>query len=330
MKSRPSSTPAKSSRQGNTALKRLEQYGPMAGLSKRIRQFLHWWNALGSKRGMILVLFAGFLFVCMDTTTKLLVTHYPVSVVMWLRFIVHVGLLFAWLLPLYGVSVLRTSRLRVHLLRGTLLISSSYFFATALRFLPLPEVASITFTSPIMLTILAVFLLGERVELGRWIAIGCSFGAVLMIIRPGGALFDWAAVLPIITALLFAFYQIMTRRLTGLESPASLILYPGLVGFLLYGIGFWTQPMLPTNPWHYVLILIGGSLSLGSHMTLIQAFKYAPASQLAPFSYAQLVWVVLAGYVVFGHWPDGWSMIGILVLIASGVYCATRKPKASG
>ena len=290
----------------------------VAAFEQRLRK-------LGSLRGMMLVLLAVMLFVAMDTTTKLLVAHYPVSVVMWLRFIVHVGLLCAVLLPRYGVSVIKTSRLRVHFLRGTLLITSSFFFATALRYLPLPEVSSITFISPILVTLLAVRLLGEKVELGRWIAIGCSFGAVLLIIRPGGAVFSWAALLPLLTATLFAVYQIMTRRLTGVESPVSLIFYPGLVGLVLYGIGFMTEPQIPSDPWHLVLILVGGILSVASHPTLIKAFQYAPASQLAPFTYAQLVWVVVAGYLVFGHLPDALTLVGITILIASGVYCADRQ-----
>lgn len=293
----------------------------IVGLRQRVRN-------LGSLRGMALVLLAVMLFVAMDTTTKLLVAHYPVSVVMWLRFIVHVGLLCAVLLPRYGIAVIKTSRLAIHLLRGTLLIASSFFFATALRFLPLPEVSSITFISPILVTLLAVLFLGEKVELGRWIAIGCSFGAVLLIIRPGGAVFAWAALLPLLTATLFAIYQVMTRRLTGVESPVSLIFYPGLAGLLLYGIGFWIEPQLPRDPWHLLLIGVGGVLSVASHLTLIKAFQYAPASQLAPFSYAQLVWVVIAGYLVFGHLPDAWSLLGISVLIASGVYCADRQRRA--
>jgi drug/metabolite transporter (DMT)-like permease len=283
---------------------------------------------LGSLRGMALVLLAVMLFVAMDTTTKLLVAHYPVSVVMWLRFIVHVGLLCLVLLPRYGFAVIKTSRLRVHLLRGTLLIASSFFFATALRYLPLPEVSSITFISPILVTLLAVKLLDEKVELGRWIAIGCSFGAVLLIIRPGSAVFSWAALLPLLTATLFAVYQVMTRRLTGLETPVSLIFYPGLVGLMLYGLGFISEPQIPSVPWHLVLIIVGGILSVASHLTLIKAFQYAPASQLAPFTYAQLVWVVVAGYVVFGHLPDSLTLVGIAVLIASGVYCADRQRRA--
>ncbi|MEK9775433.1 MAG: DMT family transporter [Quisquiliibacterium sp.] len=287
-----------------------------------------WVSGLGSLRGMALVLLAVMLFVAMDTTTKLLVVHYPVSVVMWLRFIVHVGLLCAVLLPRYGVAMVKTSRLRIHFVRGALLVASSFFFATALRYLPLPEVSSITFISPILVTLLAVRLLGERVELGRWIAIGCSFGAVVLIIRPGSAVFSWAALLPLLTATLFAVYQVMTRRLTGVESPVSLIFYPGLVGLLLYGIGFWSQPQFPNNAWHLMLIGIGGALSVLSHLTLIKAFQYAPASQLAPFSYAQLVWVVIAGYLVFGHLPDGLTLIGIAVLIASGVYCADQQRRS--
>lgn len=279
-------------------------------------------------RGMFLVLVAAMLFTSMDTITKYLVRHYPVGVIMWIRFVVQNGLFALVVLPRFGLGVVRTQRLGIHLVRGGLLIGASFLFATSLRFMPLAEVTAIAFIAPILLTVLAVFFLKERVELGSWVAIGCAFLGVLVIIRPGSDVFHWAALLPLSNALLFAIYQVLTRKLSGLESPLTLIFYPGLVGLAGYSFTWLDGFTFPSDPWHLTLMVAGGALSLTSHLVLIKAFQYAPASRLAPFSYTQLVWVTLAGLLVFGNFPDALSLLGIGVLIASGVYCANHQRRS--
>ncbi|MDR0440405.1 MAG: DMT family transporter [Candidatus Accumulibacter sp.] len=276
-------------------------------------------------KGVLMVLVAVMFFAVTDSMAKYLTLFYPVSLVVWARFAFHLLLVVVLLGPRYGARLIRTQRLAEQVLRGLLLLLGSLFFISALKFLPLAETTAISYLAPLFVTLMSAIFLKERVELARWIAILCSFGGVLIIIRPGSGVFTWAALLPIANATTFAIYQLVTRRLAHLESPYTSIFYAGLVGtVLLSGVlpDVWTWP----QTWGHALAFaaIGLFAALG-HLILIKAYVYASAARLAPFSYSQLIWVALIGFVLFGDFPDAWSLLGMAILIASGVYMAARQ-----
>jgi len=126
-------------------------------------------------------------------------------------------------------------------------------------------------------------------------------------------------------AIAFATYQIMTRRLAGLESPYASIFYPGLIGTLVLSTTLPYCWVMPQSGLHALAFVVIGMLNGLSHLTLIKAYEHAPASRLAPFSYSQLIWVSLIGYVVFGDFPDTWSLLGITILVTSGIYNVTHQ-----
>jgi drug/metabolite transporter (DMT)-like permease len=172
---------------------------------------------------------------------------------------------------------------------------------------------------------MAAFILKEKVEFARWLAVAGGFVGVLIIIRPGSGVFTWASLLPLGSATCFACYQILTRKLANLESPYTSIFYAGLVGSVMMSLALpyiWT---VPQSLHHALLFVVIGFIGGASHLILIKAYDYAPASRLAPFSYTQLIWVMLSGYLVFGDFPDHWSLIGIAVIVASGIYIATHQ-----
>jgi drug/metabolite transporter (DMT)-like permease len=175
--------------------------------------------------------------------------------------------------------------------------------------------------------VMSVLFLKEKIEPARWIAVLCGFIGVLTIIRPGSSVFTWAVFLPMGNALAFAAYQILTRRLAGLESPYTSIFYSGLIGTLLLSAILPFSWVAPQNALHAALLVILGMLGGLGHLILIKAFEHAPASRLAPFSYSQLIWVTALGYVAFGDFPDNWSLAGIAILVASGIYTATHQRK---
>ncbi len=276
-------------------------------------------------RGMLLISLAVILFAVMDTLSKYLTATYPVTQILWTRYLFHALLIVVAIVPRYGLTLFKTSRPGIQILRGALLAAASLFFVAAIKYMPLAEATAIQFLAPLLVTLLAVVFLKEKVDAARWLAVLAGFAGVLIIIRPGSGIFTWFSIMPLGTAILFASYQVLTRRFAGLENPYSLIFYPGLVGVGLLALTLpfaWTPPQNLTD---LGLLALAGILGGLSHLILILAYKHAPASRLAPFSYMQLVWVTLGGYLVFNNFPDSWSLIGIAILVASGIYMATHQ-----
>ncbi len=276
-------------------------------------------------RGPLMIMTAVALFVVMDTISKYLSRFYPVPAIVWARYFFHVLLVLVALGPRLGLGLVRTRRLGVQLVRGLLLAGSTLFFVFAIRQMPLAETSSITFIAPVLVTLMGAFFLKEKVETARWLAVAGGFAGVLIIIRPGGGVFSWASVLPLCCAACFACYQILTRKLANLESPYTSIFYSGLVGSVLMSLTLPYVWVRPHSLYHALLFVVIGIIGGLSHLILIKAYDYAPASRLAPFSYTQLIWVTVMGYLVFGQFPDHWSLVGIAVIMASGIYIATHQ-----
>jgi drug/metabolite transporter (DMT)-like permease len=276
-------------------------------------------------RGILMIMTAVAMFAVLDSIAKYLSRFYPVPGIVWARYAFHLLFVVLLLGPRLRGRLVRTQRLRLQVLRGLLLAASSLFFFSALKYMPLAEASSITFLSPILVTISAAIVLKEKIELPRWIAVCAGFIGVLIIIRPGGGVFSAVALLPFATAACFASYAILTRKLSGLENPYTTLFYSGLVGTVVMAIVLPFAWVAPATPAHAALLVLMGLIGGGSHLVLIKAYEHAPASRLAPFSYTQLVWVIVLGYVVFGDFPDRWSLIGIAVIAASAIYIATHQ-----
>lgn len=264
------------------------------------------------------------LFACLDTMSKYLAMYYPVPAIVWARNSFQLVLMLAVLGPRMGAGLVRTSNLRLQLMRGIVLIAASLLFMTALSRLPLAECTSVAFTAPLMIAALAGPLLGEEVQKRTWIALGAGFAGVLLVIRPGSVLFSWAALLPLASAVMMATYQMMTRRLAGRDAALTTLFYPAIVGTVLVPVVFPFSFVLPANALHLALFVGIGVVGSAGHFFLIKAFHHAPASMLGPFTYAQLVVALTLGWAVFGHLPDGYSLAGMGVIVASGLALALR------
>jgi len=272
-----------------------------------------------------MVLTAVAIFSVLDVLSKYLTRFYPVPLVVWGRFTFHLLLVLVYLGSRSDLALVRTGRPWAQVTRGLLLAIASILFVSALKYMPLAETSAIAFLAPLLVTVMSVLFLKEKVELARWIAVVCGFVGVLAIIRPGSNVFTWAVLLPLGNALAFAAYQILTRRLAGLESPYTSIFYAGLIGTLLMTAMLPYSWVMPQNGMHAAIFVIIGMLGGLGHLILIKAYNCAPASRLAPFSYSQLIWVAIIGFLVFGDFPDTWSLIGIAILMASGIYTATHQ-----
>jgi len=275
-------------------------------------------------RGILLIVVAVSTFAVMDTTAKYLSRTYPVPAIVWARYFAQALFMLLVLGPRLKLDLVRTRRPRLQLARGVTLALATLLFFSALSLMPIAEASAITFVSPLLLTALSVALLRERVPPVAWIAVAAGFVGVLIIIRPGGAVFSPAALLPLATACCFAGYQIMTRQLAGVDSSFTTLFYSAIVGTALMSlvVPFFWHP--PESIVHALLLTLLGILGAVGHFVLIRAFHHAPASVLAPFVYSQLVAVLVLGYVVFGEFPDGWSLTGMAIIVASGVFIALR------
>jgi drug/metabolite transporter (DMT)-like permease len=267
---------------------------------------------------------AGFGFVVMDSTAKFLSADYSVIQITWSRYLFHMLAVLPILLAWRGRAVFRTRRLDLQLIRSVLLLGSTVFYYIALLYIPIATAASIGFVAPLFLTALSVPLLKERVGPRRWIAVGIGFLAVFLIIRPGFGMMHWAMTMPLLVAACFAFYQIVTRLLGPIDHWSVTLFYSSVVGLIVMSVmlpGSWRWPDLEG----WVLLIFLGCMGAVAHLCMIRAFTLAPASLLAPFSYAQLAWATASGYLLFGNLPDGWTILGATIIILSGLYIWYRE-----
>jgi drug/metabolite transporter (DMT)-like permease len=277
-------------------------------------------------RGILLMVCAVSTFSLLDTTAKYLVQSYPVGQVVWARYVGHVVLAAALLLPLYGRGLLVSERPGLQVLRSLFLFGATCANFAALQFLQLAETSSILFSTPFMVAMLAVPLLGEHIGPRRWAAIGIGFFGVLIVMRPGLGLVHWAASLSLLCALFGACYQITTRKLAGVDRAVTTQFYSALVGALVItplAPFVWQTPDLKDG----ILMVCLGALGGFGHWLLILAHRLAPAPILAPFSYVQLLPMILLGYLVFGDFPDHWTLIGAGIVLSSGLYLLYRERK---
>ncbi|MNP10258.1 Riboflavin transporter [compost metagenome] len=278
-------------------------------------------------RGILLVVLAMFLFASHDALSKYLAGFYPILWVVWARYLVHTLLMMAIFLPQSGLRVLRTRRPGLQALRALCLLGTSLLFTTALQYIPLAEATAVNFLAPLLVTALSLPLLGEKVTRGQWVAVLVSFVGVTVIVHPGGALFTPAVLLPFGSALCFCFYQLLTRKLSGIDSPTTSNFFTGVLNTLVMSAivpMFWQTPSLL----HGLMAVALGTCGMTAHLFLTQAFRHAPPAMLAPFSYCQIVFAGILGLVLFGHSPDMAGLVGIALICLSGLGAAwlQRKP----
>jgi len=218
----------------------------------------------------------------------------------------------------------RSANLPLQIVRSILLLATTILFFSGVRLLPLADASAIMFTSPILLSILAIPYLGEWVGPRRWAAIFVAFLGALVVVRPGTGVMGAGALFLLGAACCNACYQLITRQLRGADEPRTTLLYTGLAGAIGTSLAVpavWTPIAIGDWPLFASLGVFG---CLG-HFTLIKAFQSAPATVVAPFSYASLIWAIIFGYFVFGDLPDLWTLVGAAIIAAGGLYILHRE-----
>src|SRR3954469_19040817 len=271
------------------------------------------------RRALPLVLLAGICFCTLDATAKYLIQDHSLFLVVWARYAGQALVVTPISWHRAGGGFWRTRHLKTQLLRSLCLVSATLCFFGGLRYVPLAEGSAITFMAPIFAILLSIPLLGERPTRARWLAAFGGFAGILILVRPGSAVFHPATVLLAGAAVSNAMYQILTRKLPH-DSPYTTLFYTALVGtaVLTCGLPFAETPQSVGWRDAFFLVLLGLLAGVG-HWMFITAFQSAPASLLAPFTYVQVLWATLYGWAIFDHLPDRISALGMAVIVASGV-----------
>jgi drug/metabolite transporter (DMT)-like permease len=275
-------------------------------------------------RGIALILASTVFLGASDVTAKYLSATLPSIEIAWIRFLVFALIMSPAMLPGSPLFALNSRRPGFQLMRGVALLGSSLFFISGLRFLPIAEASATGFVSPLFVTALSIIFLGEKVGVRRWIATALGLIGVLIILRPGSGAFHPAAFFPLVSALAWACTLIMTRMMSGSERAVTTMAYSSIAGL---GVLCALVPFVWVGPsWHDILFgAFIGIASTAGQWIVVLAFRYADASVLAPFSYTQLLWVSVLGFIIFGEVPDVWTVTGALFIVGSGLYTAHRE-----
>jgi len=275
-------------------------------------------------QGVSLIMLAVFMFSSMDTLAKLMLKSYPLGPLIFARYGVHLLFMVVLFAPRLGLQLIRTQRPVLQLLRGLFLVGSTGFFYLALRNLPLAEAAAISFVAPVLVTALSGPLLKERVRRRQWSAVTLGFLGVLIIVRPGGGVFSLPVIFPLGAALLFALYQILTRKLAGRENPFTSLFFTALVGTIATSLLLPVSWVTPTLTQAALMIAIGCLGGFG-HFLLIRAVELASPTALAPFVYTQLLWSTALAFFAFGDFPDAGSLLGMAIIVTAGLLAVNWK-----
>ncbi len=275
-------------------------------------------------RGILITLAAMLVFGLMDAASKYLSTRYPTVQVVWLRYVFTIPLLLATLAPRGVTGFLRSRHPGLQLLRGLLLVTEIGLVVWAFGQLPLVDVHAVLALTPLVVTALSLPLLGEPVGPRRWAAVAVGFLGVLIILRPGSGVLHPAALVALLSVLLYALYQVLTRMVGRADAAETTLLWQLVIGSVALTAVvpfFWRPP----EPGHWPLFALLAVLGGVGHFCMIRAFQLAPAVVLQPFSYTLLLWALVIGYLAFGDLPDAWTLLGGAVVVAAGTYTALRE-----
>jgi drug/metabolite transporter (DMT)-like permease len=298
-------------------------------------------------QGVLLILLAAACFASLDSTARGLSQPdgrwaVPVLLILTLRYTVQ-ALVMAVALAPRGRQGFASAHPKFQWLRGGLLLATSFCSFFAVRLMPVPEYTAINMLTPLLVTILAASVLRESVSRLRWALVCGGFAGALIVIRPGSGTFGWVVALPLLGAVAYASFQVLTSRLAGAESPYTTHFWTGFVGTVvlwpvlaaaaaMQGVdaSLATLQRLPPSAW--ALMVFCGLLGTVGHLFLILALGKARTATLMPFVYAQIAFAAVIAAVAFDHVPDHWAWVGMAVIAACGATSAAlnlSRPGAS-
>jgi drug/metabolite transporter (DMT)-like permease len=269
--------------------------------------------------GIFFMLIACALFPVQNAVVKLLTGLYPYQEVVWVRLSTHLVLMCIVFLPRRGLSLLRTRAPIQQAICSAGLLGATVFFFAAAKSVTVTDAIAISFVSPLAVTFLAWPFLGERITPMRLASVAIGFVGVMIVIRPGSSVFQWVSFLIVGSAVSYAVYQIIVRRVAAVDSPATTAFYSALgctIATSFFVPFYWRTP----DKWQDVALMMSLGVSGGfGHYCVARAFSYAPANLIAPLNYTQMIGSVVIGYLMFAEVPDFYTWLGSAVIIAAGL-----------
>ncbi len=278
----------------------------------------------GQLKGILCLILSSAIFALTDGISKLLTSSYPPGEIMFFRAVfvlVPVGFM-VWRNG--GMSSIRPVNVGGQVARGLIVLLNSFLFIIALKHLPLADMTAIMFASPLILTALAPFFLGETVGWRRWTAVLIGFAGTLMMVRPSGDAALWPSLMALGVTVLICFRDIVTRHLSKTDSANAIMIW-STVCIALGGLAtiFWGWPVPDMRG--LLLLMVTGMLQGVAQYLLVYAFIYGEAVVVTPFRYFSILWATLYGYLLFGDVPRHETMIGASIVMASGLYVFYRE-----
>jgi drug/metabolite transporter (DMT)-like permease len=274
-------------------------------------------------RGIALSLIATTVFAASDTSAKFLTESLPVIEIAWIRYMIFV--LFAgWLARSANLRTVWPRSPALQVVRGLCVAGSAVLFVFGVSSMQIAQASTISFISPLLITVLSIPVLGEVVGLRRWAATAAGMLGVVIVARPGTGGFQPAALFGVASSACWALALVITRKMSTTERSTTTLLWTAGVGAMVLTVLLPFVFVAPSLP-HLLLALVVGVMSSTGQWLTVLAHRFAPASVLAPFSYIQLVWATISGWLVFNNLPDEWTLVGAAIIIASGLYTAHRE-----
>ncbi len=281
-----------------------------------------------STKGVVTMLVATQLLTINDAVTKLLTEDHSIWQVLALRHLFSLCVILPYIHWIAGWDAMRVTNGKGIAVRALFFVGTSVFIVGSFALLPLAFVTAIAFSSPIVVAAFSHMFTGERVGPRRWMAVLAGFIGVLVIVRPGGAGFSYILLLPVIAALCAGARDVITRGLSKTESSISILFWSNIavivVAFAVAIARGWEPISLPT----VAFLMLIGVLNASAHFLIIDAFRLGDASLVAPFRYSGLLWAIILGLLIWGDFPDAWTLVGSAILVASGIYIIERAPRA--
>ena len=281
-------------------------------------------------RGIAWVVVSTIFFAFQDAFTKQLTVSLPAWQIVSIRFFFFALFALVYASRTIGIrTAFKSGNPALQIVRGIIIVSEIALFSFTIGYLGLAEMHAIFACFPLMITALSVPFLGENVGWRRWLAVAAGFIGTLIILKPGSGVFDPYALLALVCACGLAVYSILTRKVSRSDRFETSLLYFGVVSFLfslLFTPFVWQTP--DAAEWKILVVLSFSGLV--GHFALIKALQLAPAVILQPFNYFVLVWAMVLGYWLFGELLDSVTLVGIAIVVGSGVFIARREYRLAG